>query len=182
LPTTARAGTQGTARCTPQPGCRHRTAGHLAENHQHRIGAGAAGHRRGVPGGGAPPTPAHRPRCRACCLRKAMTSRTLLSLTVAALIALSAGLWLASQRSADPAPGSDLLYPDLRGELDAVTEVRLLGPTAQTNVTLKRLEDGWRVGERHDYRADTAKVRRLLLALADARVFEAKTANPEHYA
>lgn len=111
-----------------------------------------------------------------------MTSRNLVVLAVAALLALGAGLWLAGQRSAGPALGNDLFYPTLQGELDAVTEVRILAPGGGNAVTLKRQEDGWRVGERQDYRADAAKVRRLLLALADAKVFEAKTANPEQYA
>lgn len=111
-----------------------------------------------------------------------MTSRNIVVLTVAACIALGAGLWLAGQRSAGPALSSDLLYPNLQHELDDITEVRLLTPGAAANVTLKRVDGSWRVAEREDYRADATKLRRLLLAMADAKVFEAKTANPEHYA
>src|SRR5690606_39094065 len=44
-----------------------------------------------------------------------------------------------------------------------------------------RGESGWTVSERNDYPADEAKLRKLLLSVAEAKVVEEKTSNPESY-
>jgi len=51
----------------------------------------------------------------------------------------------------------------------------------ETLVTLERSEGGWSVLERNRYPADLRKIRHALLSLAETRVLEAKTANPELY-
>ncbi|MEZ5564767.1 MAG: DUF4340 domain-containing protein [Gammaproteobacteria bacterium] len=47
--------------------------------------------------------------------------------------------------------------------------------------TLERGADRWTVKERHDYPADVARLRKNLLALAEARVIEEKTSDPAYY-
>ena len=49
-------------------------------------------------------------------------------------------------------------------------------------VELKKQGESWTVSERDNYPADESKVRKLLIAIADAKVFEEKTSNPESYA
>ena len=49
-------------------------------------------------------------------------------------------------------------------------------------VELKRRASSWTVSERDNYPADEAKLRKLLIAIADAKLDEEKTSNPESYA
>jgi hypothetical protein len=48
-------------------------------------------------------------------------------------------------------------------------------------VELKKQGESWTVSERNNYPADESKVRKLLVELADAKVYEQKTSNPEEY-
>ena len=71
------------------------------------------------------------------------------------------------------------LLPGLIDVLDAVTSIEIVGAGNEAVATLDRSEDGWTVRERDGYSADLTKVRHTLLSLAEARILEAKTANPE---
>ena len=68
--------------------------------------------------------------------------------------------------------------PGLMDTLDEITNVEIVGAGAEAVVTLDRGGDGWTVRERDGYAADLTKVRHTLLSFAEARVLEAKTANP----
>jgi hypothetical protein len=112
-----------------------------------------------------------------------MTSRRLLILGVLALVAIVAAFLLANRQSAAPAgtlPAA--LYPDLKAQLDAVDTVRIYKAGDARAVELVRTKDGWVVAERDGYSADAVKVRKLLLALAEAKPVEQKTSSAEHYA
>lgn len=101
---------------------------------------------------------------------------------VAALAAVLVVLALVGQNRA-PAPslsGSTLL-PGLDAALNDVDEVTLVGAGNETIASILRSERGWTVPEKGGYAADTAKIRDALLALAEARVVEEKTSNPEFY-
>jgi hypothetical protein len=55
-----------------------------------------------------------------------MTSRRLLILIVVAVVAIAAGVWLAGrQGSSGSATGAGALYPDLKGQLNAVSAVHI---------------------------------------------------------
>jgi hypothetical protein len=111
-----------------------------------------------------------------------MNSRRLIVLGLAAVVAIAAGLWLGGRRTAsDRAAAEQTLYPDLKQQLDQVTSVRITKPGDQPGVELARRDAGWVVVDRADYPADTAKLRKLLAALAEAKVYEEKTSNPEQY-
>ncbi len=73
----------------------------------------------------------------------------------------------------------DELLPGLMDILDEVTRIEIVGAGNNTVATLDRGENGWTVRERDGFRADLTKVRHALLSLAEARILEAKTANPE---
>ncbi len=74
------------------------------------------------------------------------------------------------------------LLPALSDKLNEVEQIVVTGAGDNTLVTVNRSGERWAVAERDGYPADASKVRSLLLKLADARINEAKTANPERYA
>jgi hypothetical protein len=112
-----------------------------------------------------------------------MTSRRLLILGVLALVAILAAVLLVNRRSATPVSALPAaLYPELKGQLDAVDAVRIYKAGDARAVELLRAKDGWAVAEREGYGADAVKVRKLLLALAEAKPVEQKTSSAEHYA
>ncbi|MBS0394977.1 MAG: DUF4340 domain-containing protein [Proteobacteria bacterium] len=111
-----------------------------------------------------------------------MSPRRLALLLALALAVTGGAFWLSSQRTLprDPDYGTPVLA-GLAGRLDAVDEVRVVGAGAQVLVTLKRIDGRWQVVE-SGYPADVARVRRLLIALGDLHVVEAKTDVAERYA
>jgi hypothetical protein len=72
--------------------------------------------------------------------------------------------------------------PALAGEVNTVTSLSVLKGSATPTVTVRKQGEQWTVAERGDYPADLPKVRKLLLALSDAKVREEKTSNPDSYA
>ena len=110
-----------------------------------------------------------------------MTTRTV-TVLAAALVVLGAVALLAQYDPQPPAPGGGLLLPDLGEDLDRITEVSVIGAGSQPVATLTRGEDGgWSVAEKDSYPADVEKVRQTLIGLAEARIVEPKTANPDFY-
>lgn len=110
-----------------------------------------------------------------------MTSRKLLLLGLAAVVALAVALFLSHQRTAPVASTGEKLYPALEKELGAVTAVRIYKSGDTRAVELVRKDSQWTVSERSGYPADGTKVRKLLLALAQAKPVEQKTSHPENY-
>lgn len=112
-----------------------------------------------------------------------MTPRRLLILGVLAVVALGVGLWISrGSTSSSSAELNAPLFPALAKELDSVTAVRLFKAGDVKLVELQRGDSGWTVAERFGYPADGSKLRKLLLDLAEAKVVEEKTSNPQNYA
>jgi hypothetical protein len=112
-----------------------------------------------------------------------MTSRRLLILGIAAIVAIAAGVWLAGrQGSSGSTADSEALYPGLKEQLNSVSAIRIYKAGDARVVELKHQGDTSTVSERDNYPADEGKLRRLLIAIADAKVYEEKTSNPESYA
>lgn len=111
-----------------------------------------------------------------------VSARRLAILLVLALAVVGGAFWLSARRTPprDPALGTSVLA-GLAAHLDAVDAVKLIGPGEKTLVTLERRDSHWQVAEAA-YPADAARVRRLLLALGDLHVIEAKTADPARHA
>lgn len=109
-----------------------------------------------------------------------MNSRKLTILVVAAIGVLAIGLWLAYPRPTS-IQSAQQMYPDLKPQVDKVTAIRIFKAGDSRAIELTLGESQWQVAERSGYPADTAKVRRLLLSLADAKPVEEKTSNPENY-
>lgn len=110
-----------------------------------------------------------------------MTSRRLLYLSIAALLAIGVGVWLATRQTSSNGGETALLYPELKQQLDAVQAVRIFKAGDARAVEIARKDGGWGVSERSGYAVDESKLRTFLRGLADAKVLEEKTSNPENY-
>jgi hypothetical protein len=111
-----------------------------------------------------------------------MTAHRLSILGGIAIVTIALALWLAAKQvptAADDEPA--LLYPALKAQVNSVNAVRIFKAGDARSVELTRKDSGWTVTERDGYAADDAKLRKLLLALANAKREEEKTANPASY-
>ncbi|AMN46334.1 hypothetical protein ACG33_04265 [Steroidobacter denitrificans] len=136
-----------------------------------------------------------------------MTSKKLLLLSFAAILAIAAGLWLAGRQISSGGSAQGLLYPHLKQQLDAVSTVRLFAAGDTLAVELTRRDDPgtaspqatdahqddapasdvrrgmhWGVAQRAGYPVDGTRLRKLLLSIAAAKIVEEKTSDPERYA
>jgi len=110
-----------------------------------------------------------------------MSRRRFIVLLIAALVAISGALYLSTQRNLTRDTYGMPLMPTLANELNTVTELSVRKGSATPAVTIHKQGAQWTVAERANYPADVSKLRRLLLALADAKVREEKTSNPASY-
>jgi len=110
-----------------------------------------------------------------------MSRQRFIALIVAAALAISGALYLSAQRNLQRGTHGTALVPALAGELDTVTALSVRRGSAAPTVTMHEKDGRWTVAERGDYPADVAKVRKLLLALSDAKVVEEKTSNPANF-
>lgn len=110
-----------------------------------------------------------------------MSRQRFIALIVAAVLAISGALYLSSQRNLRRDTHGAALLPSLAGELNTVTALSVRrGGTAAT-VTIHEQGGRWTVAERGDYPADVTKLRKLVLALSDAKIVEEKTSNPANF-
>jgi hypothetical protein len=103
------------------------------------------------------------------------------ALLIAALAAICVALYTSSRRNVDSGARGGNLLPSLTQELDTVTELSVTKGSKTPAVTVHKQGEQWTVAERANYPADVAKLRKLLLALSEARIREEKTSNPASY-
>lgn len=109
-----------------------------------------------------------------------MSRRALAVLVALAALLLATATWL--HLADDGLPGAgDPLLPGLRGELAEISTLRVSAAGPEIIATLELRGERWVVAERDDWPADINELRALLLALADARRVEARTANPAQW-
>jgi hypothetical protein len=111
-----------------------------------------------------------------------MSQQRFIALIVAAVLAISGALYLSSRRNLPRDTHGGALLPSLAGELNTVTTLSVRRGSAAPTVTVHEQGGRWTVAERGDYPADVSKVRKLLLALSDAKIVEQKTSNPANFA
>jgi hypothetical protein len=111
-----------------------------------------------------------------------MSRQRFITLMVAAALAISGALYLSAQRNLQRDTHGAALIPTLAGELNTVTALTVRRGSAAPTVTVHEKDGRWTVAERGDYPADVAKLRKLLLALSDAKIVEEKTSNPANFA
>ena len=71
-------------------------------------------------------------------------------------------------------------FPALRENPDAVARITLTAPAGKITL-VRETGDRWSALERYGYPVDRKRVRDLVVALADMRLIERKTAQPERY-
>jgi hypothetical protein len=105
-------------------------------------------------------------------------------LLLAAAAVITAAIGLSGRRSLPRDRIGTALVPGLSAELGQVTAVSLRHGGAAPIVRLQRAGSAtmWSVAERDGYAANMTNLRRLLLSIADAKIVEEKTSNPESYA
>lgn len=79
----------------------------------------------------------------------------------------------------DLSTSGDLLIPELKSAINDINSVIVTRPGDDSTTIIEKREDKWVIASRNDYSADVGKLRELLLALADARIVERKTSNPD---
>ncbi len=109
-----------------------------------------------------------------------MNRRTLVGLLAAlAVLAFVAAVVLRGEKPVVRDQG--LLLPGLKDQLNSIQRIVVTGPGNAPIATLERGADTWTVLERNNYPADVGRIRRNLLALAEARIIEEKTSDPAYY-
>lgn len=102
---------------------------------------------------------------------------------VAAALAIIAALVVSSYRKPTTESEFVLAYA-LPGLLEHVNDVKGISLKIAENknaVTLSKGEKGWAVIEKNGYPADVGKLRGLLLQLAETKLLQEKTSNPQRY-
>jgi hypothetical protein len=110
-----------------------------------------------------------------------MSRQRFIVLLVAALAAICVALFVSSRRNVESDSHGVILLPSLTQELNTVTELSVTKGSKTAAVTVHKQGEQWTVAERANYPADVVKLRKLLLALSEAKIREEKTSNPASY-
>jgi hypothetical protein len=110
-----------------------------------------------------------------------MSRQRFIALLVAAVLAISGALYLSTERNPPRDSRGGALLPALAGEMNTVSAVSVRRASAAPTATIHLKDGRWTVAERGDYPADVPKLRKLLLALSDAKIIEEKTSNPASF-
>jgi hypothetical protein len=100
---------------------------------------------------------------------------------LAALVVAALLLLLPNTGSQATRPTGQMLFPGLEQQVNEATELQLRGAGDATLVTLGRAVDGWQIEQLGGYPANWALLQPALAGLAQARVAEVKTSNPDYY-
>jgi hypothetical protein len=108
--------------------------------------------------------------------------RIFLSLSILTLLSLLA-LWLFApgDEALDIPEDDSLLLSGISDQINDVSRVEIVIAGNDVVATLLKTGDSWQLEQMGGYRADWPRLRKLLSALAQARVVESKTAKPEYY-
>jgi len=117
---------------------------------------------------------------------KNVNSRNVKILAVVVLV-LFGTLFALNSGDRSESAGGDLLFPELKSHLNDINVVTITN--AEGEITLRRETDddgtsaagGWIAPDYAGYPVDTGSLRRLLVAMADARKLEQKTSDPGLY-
>lgn len=108
-----------------------------------------------------------------------MNTRQVKTLLIVLAVLLAALFATTLSHNGSDTSAADLLFPDLKTEINDISEVSV--SKAGVSVTLKLESGQWVVAEHKNYPADTGKLRKLLLSLADAKKLEEKTSDETMY-
>jgi uncharacterized protein DUF4340 len=108
-----------------------------------------------------------------------MKSKTIGLLAGITIVGILLAVFANREPSSSLPQSGQLLFPDLMSVVNDVNEVVI--ETKDQTITLVRGEKSWGVKEKASYRADVEKVKQAIIGLADLRIHEPKTQNPELY-
>jgi hypothetical protein len=108
-----------------------------------------------------------------------MKSKTIGLLAGITIVGILLAVFANREPSSSLPQSGQLLFPDLMRVVNDVNEVVI--ETKEETITLVRGEQTWGVKEKASYRADVEKVKQVIVGLADLRIHEPKTQNPELY-
>ncbi len=111
-----------------------------------------------------------------------MSPRSFLALALATVVSLGLAAYAVANRDL-PVARTRLdtpFLPDLAARIADVARITVR--TAETGMTARRTEEGWVLEEKGDYPVELDKVRELVLGLAQMRLVEPKTRDPERLA
>ena len=108
-----------------------------------------------------------------------MNAKTLSILAGLTVLVIVAAVFLGQERHNTFPQSGELLFPKLMDKINDINEIVIESNTDKT--TLARHESGWGVKEKEGYPADLEKVKRTLIGMAELRIREPKTKNPELY-
>ena len=108
-----------------------------------------------------------------------MKSKTIGLLAGITIVGILLAVFANREPSSSLPQSGQLLFPDLMSVVNDVNEVVI--ETKEQTMTLVRGEQTWGVKEKARYRADMEKVKQAIIGLADLRIHEPKTKNPELY-
>lgn len=99
--------------------------------------------------------------------------------TLAAVCIALVLILIVIQLDNDESADGGLLLPNLKSDINDIDSVTITRAGEDGTTVIEKRQDHWTIASREDYPADIGKLRELLLALADARIVEQKTANPD---
>jgi hypothetical protein len=110
-----------------------------------------------------------------------MRARQLLLLGVLAAGSIAGAFYWDRRERPIEVEAQSLIFPDLAQRQDSIDGIRVLGAGNATLVAMKKQAGVWRVSERNGWPADAGKISETLFLLSQARLQEAKTADPALY-
>ena len=110
-----------------------------------------------------------------------MTRKSIVVLSAIVVGLMIAVLALQNGGRSDVASAGGKLLPDFSAIANDITEVIASGMSNSQHVTLRQEVGTWVVAERDNYPANVSKLRQVIVAIADARIVEEKTSNPDNY-
>jgi hypothetical protein len=111
-----------------------------------------------------------------------MRTKSWLALAVVTILVIAGAVYVVSKQdqATSEQTAEETLFPELMAEINDVALLRI----RKGDVTLHVMRDAagvWALKEKGNYRASASKVKKAVVAMADMRVIEAKTAKPELY-
>jgi hypothetical protein len=108
-------------------------------------------------------------------------TRNVVIVLAAALVALVLLLTFGQRGGGSSSTAGDLFVAGFEDALADIERVTIVKANGETIATLERRPNRWVAVDRNDYAASASKLRQALASLAEARILEQKTSNPELY-
>jgi len=110
-----------------------------------------------------------------------MQQRTLIPLAVATVAVVAVAGWLVTRQDkpATAIASAGPLYPGLAASIDKAARIEF--SQGGQSVTVTRKNGAWTVDQRHGYRADRDLVKSTVVGLAEAKIEEPRTSQPDLY-